>query len=203
MKELMAVEDELTKRMNRPHTQIKISQRTVQMVPYDPLWPILFEAESKRIKKALGNDCIAVHHFGSTAVPGLCAKPKIDILAVVKSFSSLKPEALVEIGYEVRRETIPTGKYFTKENPRFNLHVFEDGNPLIEKDLKFRDWLRTHPEDREAYAALKKELAPQFNEHNGMAYCRAKTGFIEKIIKASASHQEVGQSHSQRTSPLS
>lgn len=174
MKKLMDSEDELS-----------VKPRTVQMVPYDPFWPVLFEAESKRIKELLGDVCVAVHHFGSTAVPHLCSKPKVDILAVVKSFSSFNPQALTAIGYEARRDTIPTGKYFTKETPHFHLHLFEEGNPLIEKNLKFRDWLRAHPEDRDAYAALKKELAPQFNEHNGMAYCRAKTGFIESILQKS------------------
>lgn len=116
-----------------------VSSRSVQIVPYDPKWPKMFEEEASRIKEALGENCLAVHHFGSTSVPGLSAKPKIDILAVVKSFAALNIPRLVEIGYEVRNDPIPTGKYFVRELPRMNLHVFEEGNTLIAKNLTFRD----------------------------------------------------------------
>jgi GrpB-like predicted nucleotidyltransferase (UPF0157 family) len=158
------------------------SRRCVQIVPYDPKWPKIFEEEAPRIKEALGENCVNVHHFGSTAVPNLSAKPKIDILAVVKSFAALNIPRLVEIGYEVRNDPIPTGKYFVRELPRMHLHVFEEGNPLIAKNLTFRDWLRSHPETQAAYAALKETLARQYDEHNGMAYCYAKTEFIEGVL---------------------
>lgn len=160
-----------------------LSDRCVQIHSYDPNWPKTFEEEAQLLKEALGVNCGAVHHFGSTSVPGLSAKPKIDILAVVKEFSSIKVPLLIKIGYEVRREVVPTGRYFVKDHPCVNLHVFEEGNTLIEKNLKFRDWLRTHPEDVAAYAVLKQTLAIQYKEHNGRAYSFAKTQFIEEIIK--------------------
>lgn len=162
-------------------------KKSVQIVCYDPAWPALFEKEAEYIREALGSICLAIYHFGSTAVPGLSAKPKIDIMAVVVSFSLLDSASLVELGYEVRRDAIPTGKYFSKTAPRTHLHVFEEGNPLIQKNLLFRDWLRTHPEDQKAYAALKEHLAPQYDENNGMAYCYAKTEFIESIIQKARS----------------
>ena len=160
-----------------------VSNRCVQIVSYDPDWPKIFEEQAHLLKEILRNPDLAIHHFGSTAVPGLSAKPKIDILAVVKRFSLLDTSSLVKIGYEARGEVILTGRYFVKRFPCIHLHVFEEGNPLIEKNLKFRDWLRSHPEDLATYASLKQTLALQYNEHNGMAYCRAKTAFIEDVVK--------------------
>lgn len=159
---------------NQEHENIKI-------VEYDPKWPQIFENEAHFIKKALGDNCLAIHHFGSTAVKGLAAKPKIDILAVVKNFSSINVSALKDIGFENRGEVIESGRYFSKKNPKVHLHIFEKGNPLIEKNLKFRDYLRTHDIDRELYAKLKKELAAKHND--GMEYCKAKTDFINKIFQ--------------------
>ncbi|HSX25745.1 MAG TPA: GrpB family protein [Chlamydiales bacterium] len=154
----------------------------VQIVPYDPQWPQLYEEESPQIQQALNGNCLSIHHIGSTSVPGLNAKPKIDILAVVKSFASVDPTSLERLGFKTRGEMIPTGRYFKKESPSIHLHLFEEGNPLIAQDLKFRDWLREHPEDRDAYGAFKQKLAFQFPEHNGMAFCRAKTEFIKSIL---------------------
>lgn len=155
----------------------------VQLVPYDPEWPRIFEKEAPFIKQALGENCTAIHHFGSTSVPGLCAKPKIDILAVVKDIScSFSLE-----DFKPRRIVVPTGRYFTKEVPPIHLHIFEEDDPWIEKNLHFCSWLRSHPDDRETYAALKKELAVQYCENNAMEYCRAKTVFIESIMKRSSS----------------
>jgi GrpB-like predicted nucleotidyltransferase (UPF0157 family) len=169
-----------------PGIKKEVSSRSVQIVSYDPQWPKIFEEKAPRIKEALGENCVDVHHFGSTSVAGLSAKPKVDILAVVKSFASLHVPRLVEIGYEVRNDPIPTGKYFVRVSPRVHLHVFEEGNPLIARNLEFRDWLRSHPDDRAAYAALKQTFAGQYGEDNGMAYCYAKTEFIEGVIAKAA-----------------
>ncbi len=152
----------------------------IEIAPYDPEWPQMFQCEAGPIKTALGDNCLAIHHFGSTSVPGLSAKPKIDILSVVQELGSIDFTALEKLGFQSRGEVIPTGRYFSKEAPRVHLHVFEDGNPLIERNLRFRNWLSTHDEDREAYAALKMKLAAQHDD--GMSYCHAKTDFIEQII---------------------
>ncbi|NGX58864.1 MAG: Dephospho-CoA kinase [Chlamydiae bacterium] len=153
---------------------------SIVIVDYDPLWPQWFEEEVEPIKSALGEKCIALHHIGSTAVPGLSAKPVIDILAVVKAFSAVNTVALEGLGFEARGEVIESGRYFSKENPRVHLHLFEEGNPLIEYHLKFRDWLRTHEEDCKAYAALKLELASRHSV--GAEYAKDKTDFIEQIM---------------------
>lgn len=154
----------------------------IEIVEYDPKWPEIFEREARPIQKALGENCLALEHFGSTAVPGLCAKPKIDILAVVKDLSFLPIEALEGIGFENRGEVIPSGRYFCKPIvPRIHLHVFQEGNSLVEQNLKFRDHLRANPKDRAAYAKLKKELAA--DHFDGMSYCHAKTAFINQILQ--------------------
>jgi GrpB-like predicted nucleotidyltransferase (UPF0157 family) len=153
---------------------------SIEIVPYNPEWPKIYEQEAGPIQLALGKPCLAIHHFGSTSIPGLCAKPKIDILAVVRSFAAIDASSLKKIGFENRGEVIPTGRYFVKDSPRIHLHLFEEGNPLIARNLLFCDYLRTHPEDREAYAALKMKLAGL--HHDGMSYCRAKTDLIDQII---------------------
>ncbi|MBF8263627.1 MAG: uncharacterized protein HW387_1292 [Parachlamydiales bacterium] len=153
---------------------------SIEIAPYDPEWPQVFENEAAPIQQVLGDNCVAVHHFGSTAVPGLSAKPKIDILAVVNQLESIDTAALEKLGFESRGEVIPTGRYFSKDSPRVHLHIFEEGNPVIQRNLMFRDWLRAHEEDRDAYGALKMQLASVHND--GMSYCRAKTEFIDQII---------------------
>jgi len=153
----------------------------IKIVEYDPKWAEIYRKEAKLIKNALGKHCLNIYHIGSTSIPGLKAKPKIDILVVVKDFQSIDVKALKKIGFEVRGEIIPTGRYFSKRIPfKINLHIFEENNPIIEKDLKFRDWLRTHEEDRKDYELLKLKLV-QLHD-NGMEYCKAKTDFITKII---------------------
>ena len=160
----------------------------IEVVSYDPQWPQLFADEAEPIKLALESNCLALHHFGSTSVPGLESKPKIDILAVVKQFSKVNALALENLGFEDRGEVIPSGRYFAKKKPHIHLHVFEEGNPLIERNLIFRDWLRAHQPDRDSYAELKRSLAVLHTD--GMAYCRAKTAFINKIIDKALDEQK-------------
>ena len=169
----------------------------IEIVPYNPQWPQIFAKEAKAIKNALGVNCIAIHHFGSTSVPGLSAKPKIDILIVVQNFQDINPihiAALENLGFEDkgRNKIIPTDWYLAKEgNPRIHLHIFEKGNPLIEQNLQFRDWIRSHPEDAKAYVKEKKRLASMYD--NGMDYCQAKTDFIMKILKKIEEAQKIAK----------
>jgi GrpB-like predicted nucleotidyltransferase (UPF0157 family)/GNAT superfamily N-acetyltransferase len=157
----------------------------VKVVPYDAEWPLMFEAEAKLIQHALGNNCIAIHHIGSTAVSGLNAKPIIDILPVVKDILQVDPAipAMEKLGYESKGEYgILFRRYFQKSinNRTHNVHVFEQGNPDIERHLKFRDWMRTHSKDREAYGALKAELALKF-PNDILRYCLGKDAFVADI----------------------
>jgi GrpB-like predicted nucleotidyltransferase (UPF0157 family)/GNAT superfamily N-acetyltransferase len=164
-------------------------QKKIQVVPYDPRWPELFRAEADQIQSALGSNCLAVHHVGSTSVPQLCAKPKIDIIVVVK-----RPEEIIKpletIGYEYRGEfNIPLHYGFRKRGePSVNLHVYEEGNPEIELNLTFRNYLRNHPDVRDAYGELKQGLlgkASSFVKENSMftGYNLGKNSFICKVLE--------------------
>ncbi|WP_035892672.1 GNAT family N-acetyltransferase [Legionella oakridgensis] len=166
---------------------VKQKQRLIEVVPYDFNWPLQFEQEAKKIKKALGNNCIEIHHIGSTSVPDLAAKPIIDMIPVVLELDKVDSAnaAMQALGYEAKGEYgIPFRRYFQKgDNLRtHHAHIFELGNPEIERHLKFRNWMRAHPDDRKAYAHLKKELAHQY-PYDITAYCLGKENFITAIDK--------------------
>ncbi len=180
---------------------------TIQVLPYNPKWPQMFEEESKLIKQALGGNCLAVHHVGSTAVPGLAAKPRIDIILVVQDTQFARQD-LVKIGYLDKGElNIPFRLYFSKEKKQhgINLHMYEDKNPEIELNLLFRDYLRNDTETRDQYAELKFNLLKQKESHqkNNSRFtgynlgkdafikeCLAKAGFKEVCIRACSHYDE-------------
>ncbi|KTC92585.1 MULTISPECIES: bifunctional GrpB family protein/GNAT family N-acetyltransferase [Legionella] len=162
-------------------------QRLIEVVPYDPAWPTQFSLEASLVKNALGDNCIEIHHMGSTAVPGLAAKPVIDMIPVVKDISKVDAANLLmgKLGYEARGEYgILFRRYFQKggNHRTHHAHVFEVGNPEIERHLKFRNWMRANPEDRKAYGKLKQSLAVQY-PHDMDAYCLGKDSFIAEIDK--------------------
>lgn len=165
--------------------------RKIEVVPYNPLWPKQFEEQAEFIKKALGNHCLQVHHVGSTSVPGLPAKPKIDIVAVVKHpFLEEDIKKLEAAHFVYRGEyNIPMHFGFSKRGPlEVNLHVYEEGHPEIELNLTFRDYLKTHPAMRDEYGALKLHLLEKessFEKDNSMftGYNLGKDALIRKILK--------------------
>ncbi|MFI4938719.1 MAG: GNAT family N-acetyltransferase [Candidatus Berkiellales bacterium] len=155
--------------------------KVIEVVPYNPKWTEMFDTQAQLIKQALGKNCIAIHHIGSTAVPGLAAKPIIDIIPVVHDIVAVDTATknMEKLGFVAKGEYgMLFRRYFQKEE--FNIHVFEDGNPVIERHLKFRDWMRTHPEDRDAYAKLKEDLALQY-PNDILSYCFAKDAFVASI----------------------
>ncbi len=160
-------------------------QRIIEVVPYNTDWPNLFSIEKNRIQDALGENCIGIHHIGSTSVPGLAAKPVIDMIPVVRDIMKVdnSNNAMQQLGYEAKGEYgIAFRRYFQKgaEYRTHHAHVFEEGSPEIERHLKFRDWMRSHPSDLDAYAALKQELAKN-HPNDIMAYCLGKEAFIADI----------------------
>lgn len=162
---------------------------SIELVPYNADWPQIFEQEALQIQKALDNYCIALHHVGSTAVPGLSAKPTIDIIGVVKNRSETI-HLLEKIDFEYMGEyTIPGHFGFRKRNSvKVNLHVYEPAHPEIELNLLFRDYLRAHSEAREAYAKLKLHLVnlPCSSEKQNSlfkGYTLGKDEFIRSILK--------------------
>ncbi|MGA4637777.1 GrpB family protein [Pseudomonas solani] len=134
--------------------------RTVAVVDHDPEWVRLFEQEARSIERALGSCLVRVHHIGSTAVPGLAAKPVIDILIEVVGLESLERRygPVLELGYCARGENgLPGRRYFTKGGERrtHQLHGFQVDDEQVGRHLAFRDYLRQHPAVRDEYAAVK------------------------------------------------
>lgn len=158
---------------------------SIEVVCYNPNWPSMFQQEAALIQQALGSNCTAIHHIGSTSVPGLWAKPIIDMLPVVTNILEVDnaTKAMESLGYEVKGEYgIAFRRYFQKnKNVRtHNVHVYEEGDPEIDRYLKFRDWMRAHHDDAQAYANLKKELASKFPD-NILRYVIGKDAFVADI----------------------
>ena len=158
----------------------------IVVVPYDPAWQGEFETESKRILHALGNNVVSVHHIGSTAIPGIFAKPIIDILLEVNDLVRLDDEtgAMQELGYEAMGEFgIPGRRYFRKSDRSgvrtHHVHAFQTGSPEIERHLAFRDYMIAHPTAARAYGALKRELARAY-PHDRQAYVDGKDEFVKE-----------------------
>ncbi len=161
----------------------------VTLHDYDARWPALFADEERRIRGALGDAVLRLEHVGSTSVPGLVAKPRIDILLVV-SDPAAEPSyapALRAAGYtlRVREPDWHEHRMFNGPDTAVNLHVFGPTSPEIERMLRFRDHLRTDTADRERYAAAKRELAARHWRHI-QDYADAKTEVVEAIIRRAA-----------------
>ena len=165
--------------------------KKIEITNHNPDWPLWFEQEALSLKYALGNNCINIHHIGSTAVPGLYAKPKIDIIVEVNSLSETH-SSLESIDYEYRGEfNIPLRHFFRKKKPHeINLHVYEKDNPDIELNILFRDFLLHSEAARTEYNALKQTLISSKKSHikeNSIftGYNLGKDTFIRKILGSS------------------
>jgi GrpB-like predicted nucleotidyltransferase (UPF0157 family) len=139
-------------------------RREIVIADYDPQWPRRFEAERERIGLALGDTALLIEHIGSTSVPGLAAKPIIDmtmIVADVLDEAAWMPDLEVADYRLVIREHEPEWydhRVLKGPDTNINLHVFSDGCRELDRMVGFRDWLRTHDDDRELYEATKREL---------------------------------------------
>jgi GrpB-like predicted nucleotidyltransferase (UPF0157 family) len=155
-----------------------------KIVEYDPDWPDLFDQEKARVVAALGIGEERVQHIGSTAVPGLGAKPIVDMMAGIPSMAQAPRylPLLEAMGYEWRGETVPGTLYIRKAAPRrFNLHMTEYGGAFWETHLLFRDYLRAHPNACIEYEALKRALMSTL-AGDPPAYNDGKTDFIRAIV---------------------
>jgi len=160
----------------------------VVIVDYDPRWPALYEEEKDRIVAASGPVVLAIEHIGSTAVPGLAAKPVIDIMVGIQTLDEAPAlyDPLAAIGYEYApefEELIPERRFFRKGPAEFrthHLHVVEFGDDFWVRHLLFREYLRRHAEAAHNYAQLKRKLAAQYGG-NRQGYTEAKTDFIRGI----------------------
>jgi GrpB-like predicted nucleotidyltransferase (UPF0157 family) len=165
--------------------ELKRHDAPVTIVDDDPRWPALFAREEARIGAVLDEKVIRLEHTGSTSVPGLAAKPIIDMTLVVPDSSdesSYVPQ-LESAGYRlvIREPHWFEHRVFKGPDTNVNLHTFSPGSPEIDRMVGFRDWLRTHDEDRDLYERTKRELATrtwQYVQH----YADAKTAVVEEII---------------------
>ena len=137
----------------------------IKLMKHDPEWKILFKAQAREIKSALGKECVALSHIGSTAVRGIPARPIIDILLVVNDFSSLdeKSGSLERIGYE-RSDTAPSGmRVYNKQGElAYKIIAFEKSNHgEIERRVAVRNYLRAYPDVAKAFSERKTEIAGQ------------------------------------------
>ncbi|MTD59261.1 GrpB family protein [Amycolatopsis pithecellobii] len=159
---------------------------TITLADYDPGWPRLYEREAARIRSVLGERVVQLEHIGSTSVPGLCAKPIIDILLVVPD-SGDEPAyvpALEAAGYRltIREPNWNEHRLFKGPDTDVNLHVYSPGCDQIDRYLRFRERLRGNETDRELYAHTKRELAARTWKYV-QNYADAKNDVVAGILR--------------------
>ncbi|WP_312117471.1 GrpB family protein [Brevibacillus reuszeri] len=156
--------------------------RKMTVTPYNEAWVHQFSQEAKILRGLFGDELLEIHHIGSTAVPGLKAKPIIDMLPVVKDIERIDSyhEAMRQLGYVPRGEFGLEGRrYFPKggDNRTHHVHIYQTGHPAIDRHLAFRDYLRSHPEVAKAYGTLKEGLALRY-PHDPAAYVNGKEAWV-------------------------
>lgn len=166
----------------------------VVLVPYSCEWPELFQKEKRCLQRLLGSCIWGVEHIGSTAIPGIMAKPIIDILVLLHCISDLERcvPLLEDSGYTYQGEQeIPGWHFFRKEqgnNTTHHLHIFSRDNVNWHKYLLFRDYLCEHSAVATAYIALKRRLAQQYGDDRP-AYTAGKASFIQSVIELAKKDQ--------------
>ena len=170
-----------------PDQSFHTTHRPFTLQEYDPAWVDEYNKRAEIIKKVFGDELVEVQHIGSTSVPGMTAKPQIDILAVVKDFSKIESfyPAMNEAGFTPRGKGLNIGdEYFTEDAPGgkriAGVHVYPYGDAARDRYLNFRDYLRSHKEERDLYSSTKKAV---YGEHSGnyFDYVRGKDAVIVEI----------------------
>jgi GrpB-like predicted nucleotidyltransferase (UPF0157 family) len=174
--------------------------RPIFVVAYDPQWPVLFEQEKEKLIAVLGSSLRMIEHIGSTSVPGLAAKPVIDLAVGIRSLAeapALMP-SIERLGYiyePALEQLVPERRFFWKGTRivhTCHLHLAEPDHPALVQPLRFRDYLRRYPEIAEKYGELKKELAQRCGEDMD-AYVNGKTAFIEQVMSEIEKESEKGR----------
>lgn len=161
--------------------------RAIEVVDYDPAWPDVFEQLRRRLWAVVGGSAVAIHHVGSTSVPGLAAKPIIDMSVVVKSGDDV-PRAiarLATLGYVHRGDLGIVGREAFEapaDLPAHHLYVCPAGSLALRNHMALRDYLRAHPDVARRYGDSKKRLAVEFHDDID-GYVAGKTTFILSILK--------------------
>ena len=161
----------------------------VRLVEYHVRWPELFLAEAQRIRELCGPLALRLEHIGGTSIPGMCAKPILDIVAGRPPDASIRNyvDALSRAGYEHRGERgVPGREYFRRGTPRaLHIHLVEHGGSLWHDYLAFRDYLRGHVDAAREFAHVKRELAARFSRDRE-AYMTAKSSHVLGILRLAA-----------------
>lgn len=157
----------------------------VVVTEYSLKWPAQYAAEAENLRQVFGAALVEIHHIGSTSVPGLKAKPIIDIMPLVKDIRTVDDlqDRMVDLGYECMGEYGISGRrYFRKggELRTHNVHVFEAGSEHVARHLAFRDFLRAHPHEARRYGELKATLAAQHPDDIS-AYMDGKHDYVQRI----------------------
>jgi GrpB-like predicted nucleotidyltransferase (UPF0157 family) len=160
----------------------------VELVPHSAEWSGQASSEAERLKSALGDVLVAVHHIGSTAIPGIVAKPILDLIPEVRSLAELDAarERIVALGYEWWGEYgLPTRRYCTLDDPesgarRIQLHCYRTGSPEITRHVAFRDYLRAHPNVARRYERVKIH-ARDTHPDDSHAYTQEKSAWIGAV----------------------
>ncbi len=171
------------------------------VVPYDPHWPVLFEEERAHIASAIGHIVAGVHHVGSTSIPGMAAKPILDMAVLLREFEDGEGciEPLENIGYIHKGlwDGIPGDRFFLKGHPPQEhcsdgedirthiLHMYTLDSPVVQNHFAFRDYLIAHPEVAAEYAQLKLTLADRHSDDRA-AYSEGKRSFIREALAKAA-----------------
>jgi GrpB-like predicted nucleotidyltransferase (UPF0157 family) len=167
---------------------VDVDDEPVRIESYDPSWPARFDAESVLLKQAIGAYVTGgIHHVGSTSVPGLAAKPVIDILVGVEDLPSSRAtiEKLVPLGYQYAPYRADEMYWFCKPDATHrthHLHLVPTGSRRYRAELAFRDALRGRPDLADEYEKLKRSLAREF-ERDREGYTQAKAAFIERVLR--------------------
>ncbi len=157
----------------------------IYLADYDPAWPELYEVEASKIRAALGERILLLEHVGSTSVPGLAAKPLIDIVLVVADTTdeAAYVSALEAQGYtlHIREPDWHQHRMLKGASPAVNLHVFNPDSGEVRRMLRMRDWLRDNPTDRALYERTKRDLARREWKYT-KNYADAKSEVVEAIL---------------------
>src|SRR5689334_1504667 len=178
----------LTEEQIRAYTigELRPLSAQIQISDYDPRWPELFAREADRIRTTLGDQALRIEHTGSTSVPGLPAKPILDVLLVVANSGNEDTyvPALEAAGYflRIRENNWYEHRMFNRHGAEVNLHVFSSGCPEIDRMLKFREWLPNNASDRDLYARTKLALAQKEWKYV-QNYADAKSAVIAEIME--------------------
>jgi len=179
-------ESEVAMKLGLPSSQ-------VELVPYTPQWDRLFREEAARLKSVLGSYVVDIQHIGSTAIPGIMAKPILDIAVALKHISDVEKciAPLEALGYEYKGEQaeIKGWHFFTKgkgDVKTHHLHMVEHSSDFWVTRLLFRDYLRERRDLAEAYVRLKQDLAQQFHDAR-KAYTDGKADFIQLVVDSAQS----------------